>query len=303
MSYWESAEIYDPVSGTWSADRLDAHGTRYYHTSTLLSDGRVLVSGGTRYCYRDTYLASAEIYNPALGTWSLTAAMSTPRIGHTATLLPDGRVLVSGGFAAGTTILASAEIYSPGAPPPEDATPPKCHAPRRTARGITPMSPLHAPQVISNRGSRTRRMRAFTSPPVCRPGRRRPAPPRTAARSATSWVTAVRLLLSPGTRWTRRRRRSRSRCRWRVRQRSEAKVGASYACSDGALGYVVYRASRKRQSRQHVVQGTQNVRGDSHRYRRQFLRTERDLHGHPPQKMMATNEVTIKGIQTRQEQT
>ena len=71
----------------------------------------MLVSGG----YHDgsSYLASAEIYDPALGTWSLTGSMSTSRYYHTATLLPDGRVLVSGGSSDGSSALASAEIYDP----------------------------------------------------------------------------------------------------------------------------------------------------------------------------------------------
>ena len=50
--------------------------------------------------------------------------MSTDRGYHTSTLLPDGRVLVAGGHSDVIGILASAEIYSPGAPAPEDATPP-----------------------------------------------------------------------------------------------------------------------------------------------------------------------------------
>ena len=122
----ESAEIYDPVSGTWSETGSMRAGTRYGHMGTLLSDGRVLVSGGYRaYSYPlNDYLASTEIYDPSRGTWSPTAVMSTPRYGHTATLLPDGRVLVSGGFAGVNPFLASAEIYSPGAPAPDDATPP-----------------------------------------------------------------------------------------------------------------------------------------------------------------------------------
>jgi hypothetical protein len=132
-SYWQSAEIYDPVSGTWSPTGSMRAGSRYWHPSTLLSDGRVLVSGGLTYS-QNPVLASAEVYNPSTGTWSLTAAMSTPRWGLTPTLLPDGQVLVSGGYAGpvtANTILASAEIYSPGPPSPEDTTPPQvsCAAP------------------------------------------------------------------------------------------------------------------------------------------------------------------------------
>jgi N-acetylneuraminic acid mutarotase len=62
----------------------------------------VLVAGGA-------YQASAEIYDPATGTWTLTGSMSTGRDAHTATLLRDGRVLVTGGRRVNS--LAQAEIY------------------------------------------------------------------------------------------------------------------------------------------------------------------------------------------------
>jgi len=73
----------------------------------------VLVSGG--YSGGATgYSSSAEIYDPALGTWSLTGSMSTGRAFHTAALLPDGRVLVSGGRPFGDSPAeGSAEIYDP----------------------------------------------------------------------------------------------------------------------------------------------------------------------------------------------
>jgi hypothetical protein len=65
------------------------------HAATLLSDGRVLISGGT---YGGmTFLASAELYDPKTGAFSPTASMKTSREYHTATLLPDARVLIVGG--------------------------------------------------------------------------------------------------------------------------------------------------------------------------------------------------------------
>jgi hypothetical protein len=59
------------------------------------------------------YLMNAEIYNPVTGTWTTTPDMSTPRRLHTATLLPNGTVLVAGGVDSSDDPLASAEIYDP----------------------------------------------------------------------------------------------------------------------------------------------------------------------------------------------
>jgi hypothetical protein len=61
----------------------------------------------------------SELYDPVAGTWSGTGSLATPRDGHTATLLPSGRVLVTGGITvvAGpnskNVILATSELYDP----------------------------------------------------------------------------------------------------------------------------------------------------------------------------------------------
>jgi hypothetical protein len=115
-----SAELYDPQSGVWSAIQ-GMVGPRSEHTATLLPDGRVLVTGGygadASAGGLDEPLASAELFDPASGTWSATASMVAVRREHTATLLPDGRVLVAsgtGGSLTGGPVLASAELYDPG---------------------------------------------------------------------------------------------------------------------------------------------------------------------------------------------
>jgi hypothetical protein len=110
-----SAELYDTTSGTFSPTG-SMGAARQLHTATLLSDGRVLIVGGAEVAFGGPALESAELYDPAGGTFSPTGSMAHPREAHTATLLPDGRVLVAGGttITFGTsTYDAFAELYDP----------------------------------------------------------------------------------------------------------------------------------------------------------------------------------------------
>lgn len=88
---------------------------RYDHTATRLQNGKVLIAGGkTNICSPGGPTALAEIFNPSANQWSLTGVMNTPRSSHTATLLPDGIVLVAGGVGnVAPTLLSSAELYYP----------------------------------------------------------------------------------------------------------------------------------------------------------------------------------------------
>jgi hypothetical protein len=113
-----SAELYDPRSGAWSATQ-GMVAPRASHTATLLPDGRVLLVGGEGDASTSAgfALASAELYDPASGTWSATASMAAARREHTATLLPDDRVLVASGTGDGidgSVLAPSAELYDPG---------------------------------------------------------------------------------------------------------------------------------------------------------------------------------------------
>lgn len=122
-----SSEIYDPATGTWSATGPLTTG-RQGHTATLLANGQVLIAGGQTSLTRGgnvTFVsaglaaapsASAERFDPARNSWQPIASLSSERVEHTATLLPNGQVLVVGGVGkAGDAPLASAERYDPAA--------------------------------------------------------------------------------------------------------------------------------------------------------------------------------------------
>lgn len=83
------------------------------HTATLLTDGRVLIAGGWAVPESGDSIATAELYDPATGTFSTTGSMTTKRRYHSATLLGDGRVLIAGGDDSGNHALATAEVYDP----------------------------------------------------------------------------------------------------------------------------------------------------------------------------------------------
>jgi hypothetical protein len=95
---------------------------RSSHTATLLLDGRVLIAGGDNYFSFNAFqarLATAELYDPATQTFTAIGNMTTGRSGHTATLLPDGRVLIAGGDSdvpespSDPPMKGSAELYDP----------------------------------------------------------------------------------------------------------------------------------------------------------------------------------------------
>lgn len=97
--------------GTWSAvTPAPMPVPVHYFTATRLNDGRVLVAGGLG---GGGYTAAAWIYDPVANLWTSASAMLAARSGHTATLLPNGKVLVAGGEFANGIAVASAEIYDP----------------------------------------------------------------------------------------------------------------------------------------------------------------------------------------------
>jgi hypothetical protein len=83
---------------------------RSFHTATLLFSGQVLITGGTNPTVGGSALATAELFDPETDTFTSVGDMMTPRAYHTATLLPDGRVLITGG---GWPALGTAELYDP----------------------------------------------------------------------------------------------------------------------------------------------------------------------------------------------
>ncbi|HEV2388800.1 MAG TPA: kelch repeat-containing protein [Candidatus Acidoferrales bacterium] len=107
-----TAELYDPATGTFSPTG-DMGTPRAGHTATLLANGNVLIAGGVMSLDATTTVSSAELYDPATGIFTPTGSMVEAREEHTATLLPDGRVLIVGGNSV-TDTLTSAEIYDPG---------------------------------------------------------------------------------------------------------------------------------------------------------------------------------------------
>jgi len=130
------AALFDSATNTL-VPTADIEIPRAYHTATVLADGKVLVVGGRDESSEAT--ATAEMYDPTAvadpakpevkGAWSPVRPLSLARYAHTATLLPNGKVLVAGGSQAYGNVLTSAELYDPASGRWELA------APMNTGRG------------------------------------------------------------------------------------------------------------------------------------------------------------------------
>jgi hypothetical protein len=123
-----SAELYDPTTNTFSSTG-SMTTPRTGHTATLLANGKVLIAGGAsspafglgQMYINVASLPTAELYDPVTGEFSPTGTMTISRIAHTATLLPNGSILIAGGYVGyvaspiyvGLESLKSAEIYNP----------------------------------------------------------------------------------------------------------------------------------------------------------------------------------------------
>jgi len=116
------AELYDP-----STERFVAAGEmsrqRDNHSATLLPDGTVLIAGGENGVGFPGTTTTVESYNPSTGRFEVLGNMIVPRAAQTATLLPNGTVLLAGGYGSPEigfwlTPMPYAEIYTPPVPLP-----------------------------------------------------------------------------------------------------------------------------------------------------------------------------------------
>lgn len=107
------AELYDPTTGSWSVTGA-MNLARQSHTATLLTNGKVLVAGGETYDGTNySWVATAELYDPVTGLWTVTGSLTDPREYHAATLLETGKVLVAAGGNFTNGYLNTAELYDP----------------------------------------------------------------------------------------------------------------------------------------------------------------------------------------------
>jgi hypothetical protein len=113
-----TTELYDPISVTFAPAAATArmNVARAYAASTLLPNGKLLIVGGSNSTTSNsiTFLKSTELYDSATNTFAPAAAtpvMNSARQGASATLLPNGKVLIAGGYNG--KYLATTEIYDP----------------------------------------------------------------------------------------------------------------------------------------------------------------------------------------------
>lgn len=109
-----TVELFDTATGTWRLASAMVQARRN-HAAVLLADGRVLVAGGVTDDGRPIVTAVTEVYDPATDRWTRVGDLRMPRYLATATRLPDGRVLLAGGFTSSQnhTPTRAVELFDP----------------------------------------------------------------------------------------------------------------------------------------------------------------------------------------------
>jgi N-acetylneuraminic acid mutarotase len=134
------AELFRPATETWRPAGYPTQprvGDGF--ATTILRDGRLLVCGGNIHTDLADRLAAGFIYDLGIDSWSPTSDMTRGRVGHSATLLINGRVLVAGGrdtYVNGTT-MNSTEFF-------DYPVSPKSAAPTETVDSRATIAPLVA---------------------------------------------------------------------------------------------------------------------------------------------------------------
>jgi Kelch motif protein/von Hippel-Lindau disease tumor suppressor protein len=111
-----SAEVYDPATGSFTPTANNMSVSRWVPSAVRLANGKVLVLGGIQLGISGAGQTSADLYDPATNSFSATGSLNTARHAPTATLLPNGKVLVAGGRTTSgvpSTTLTTAELYDP----------------------------------------------------------------------------------------------------------------------------------------------------------------------------------------------
>ena len=105
-----TAELYDPSTKTFTS-LPNLPSWMYYHTATLQSDGLVLITGGQA-SYGGVEIQTAILFDPSTNQFITgVTPMTTGRAWHSATLLPNGKTLIVGGYSGGSA--RTAELYTP----------------------------------------------------------------------------------------------------------------------------------------------------------------------------------------------
>jgi hypothetical protein len=108
--YLNTSAVLDCATWAWH-DGPDLSVERSQHTATVLTNGKVLLTGGLT--GPNTESATCDLYDPDTNTISAASSMNVARRDHDAVILDDGRVLVAGG-RSGATTAATCEVYDPG---------------------------------------------------------------------------------------------------------------------------------------------------------------------------------------------